>query len=332
MGWFGNLITGIKGSSTIDFVFIPDLALPGGDTALTFERDKTYVELHVQSLRLEKGRSFATRFHGLVYTFVTLSRMNEADSRIAAVSKPDDLAELDESSVGKVIPVRKRMMGAVPWRGGDMQLELGLFAVKSGNLITPVLDFVTRVSETAGISFVGAVKPFVPLISEGMDMIAGQTADSKLQVGIDTAIALEGKTSMACAIIATDKRDFDTGKITIDPADRKLLQNGQPLQEAYCVFSVQATARKADYGEIPEIKAAYETFRQAVIKGVQKEAEEALTVFRRIALFSPDLIPSDGAKLADDAAALMRQAFPGGGISRAARDALLPATLAQLPL
>lgn len=332
MGWFGDLINKIKGSEAVDLVFVPGLAMPGA-TAATFQRDRCYVELYVDSLRLEKNRSFATKFHGLVYSFVTLSRAGDSNAQVAAVSKPEKIAELDKDSIGKVITVSKQMMGSVPWRGGNLQLELGLFAVKSGNLLTPVLDFVTRVSETAGISFVGAVKPFVPLITEGMDMIAGQTQDSKLQVGVDTAIALEGKPSMACAIIAEDKRKIDPSKLSVDGADRKLLYDGQPLVEAYCVFSLRLVERKADYGEIPEIKAAYATFRDAVIKGVQKDAEEALVIFRRTALFSPDLIPSDAKTLVGEAEALMKDAFGAGGIAKKAdRDSLMPASLEGLSL
>ena len=99
-------------------------------------------------------------------------------------------------------------MGAVPWRGGDLGLELGLFSVKSGNILTPIVNFVSKVSEVAGISFVGAVKPFLPLITEGMDLIAGQPNDVKLEVGVDTNLALSHP--MACAIIAAKQGSFDT--------------------------------------------------------------------------------------------------------------------------
>src|SRR5207249_8602919 len=100
------------------------------------------------------------------YSFVTLSREGDTKAEFAAVSKPDKLAELDSQSLDKVITVSKQMMGAVPWRGGTLGLEVGLFSVKKGNLLSPVLDYVTKVSSTAGASFVGAVKPFLPRSEE----------------------------------------------------------------------------------------------------------------------------------------------------------------------
>ncbi len=331
MGWFSNLIDKVKGSSSIDYLLVSELDLPGLPDEPTFERDKAYVELYLDSLRLDDSRVFATRFHGLVYSFVTLARQSDGNAEFAAVSKPDKIAELDEDSLGKVITVNKQMMGAVPWRGGDLQLQLGLFSIKTGNLLSPVIDFVTRVSETAGVSFIGAVKPFVPLITEGMDMIAGQTDDSRLQVGVDTSMKLEGTASSGFAIIATDKTNLDRSKITIDPQDRKLLYNGSPLSETYCVFSLRSAARKADYGEIPEIKEAYEAFSKAARIGKQNDATEALTVLRRTVVFSPDLIPSDADLIVREAERLMQLAFGGGGISKSDNlEADIPATLGEL--
>jgi hypothetical protein len=54
-------------------------------------------------------------------------------------------------------------------------LELGLFSVKKGNLLSPLLNYVARVSDIGGVSFIGQIKPFLRLITEGMDAIAGRT-------------------------------------------------------------------------------------------------------------------------------------------------------------
>ena len=46
------------------------------------------------------------------------------DAELAAGSKPAKLAELDAANLDRVITVSSRMMGAVPWRGGTLGLEL----------------------------------------------------------------------------------------------------------------------------------------------------------------------------------------------------------------
>ena len=140
-------------------------------------------------MRLERARRFATRFNGVVYSFTSLPREGDAKAQFAAVSKPDKLSELDKNSRQGDYRIQADDC-SVAWRGGPLSLEIGLFSVKAGNLLTPILEYVTKVSSTAGISFVGAVKPFLPLITQGMDLIAGQQDDTELEVALDTDAAL----------------------------------------------------------------------------------------------------------------------------------------------
>src|SRR5262245_12290256 len=117
MGLLSKIFKGIVKQESEDLIFVPNLAFPELDTTTAIAADECYDELRVETLRIEKARSFATRFNGVVYSFVTLARQGEEDAVIPAISKPVKLAELDPDSLGNVITVSKQMMGAVPWRG-----------------------------------------------------------------------------------------------------------------------------------------------------------------------------------------------------------------------
>lgn len=306
MGWFKDLLGSVAGSAPKDLTFVSDVGRAGA-VSPPIVADDVYVELFVDSLRIDKARSFATRFHGIVYCFGSLSKLAEEDASFASVTKPDKLAELDKDSVGKVMTITKRMMGPLPWRGGNFELQLGLFSVKSGNVLTPLLNFVTKVSDAAGIGFVSVAKPFLPLISEGMDLIAGQTADTKLVVGVD--ISMQPQRAVTCAVIARKKDEIDASALSIDPSDGKLLLNGAPLDAAYCVFSIRATQQKADWGEIPELKESYAALRKALNGTDAEDAEAAFLVFKRKLLTSPDLISKDADALVAKARALVDALF-----------------------
>ena len=206
-----------------------------------------------------------------------------------------------------------------------MHLELGLFSVKAGNLLSPVLDFVTQVSSTAGVSFIGSVTPFVPLLTKGMDMIAGQVNDVALEVAYDANLDLS--TTGTYAIIAAPKNQIDTTKITVDRADRKLLEDGKELEHGYCVFSIRQTDRKADYGEIPELKEKYSALVAAIRSNNRQVATDALTAFRLTVLTNPDLIPTDAERLVAKATAQVDAAFPPAPSSPAGLAAALRGTL-----
>jgi hypothetical protein len=315
MGWLKKFIWGVAGAPPLDLTFAPSIraanaGIPG--LGKTIEPDQCYVELYLESLRLARARKFATHFHGVVYSFVTLSREGEEKAKLAAISRPEKLVELDAGSLDRVIIVSKQMMGPTPFRGGPVSLELGLFSVKSGNLLTPLLDYVTRVSSTAGISYVTAIKPFIPLITEGMDLIAGQQQDTALEVGIDTDLTLTR--GCVAAIIDRPDKSIDKSKLSLDD-DRKLLLDGGTLDCGYAVFSLRPTTEKSDYGEIPELKDRYAAIQSAIRTGNAKEAQDALASFRLATIASPDLISSDAAKLVEKARQKVKQAFPPGGFA-----------------
>jgi hypothetical protein len=211
-----------------------------------------------------------------------------------------------------VITVSSQMMGAVPWRGGTFGLEFGLFSVKKGNLLSPLVDYVARVSEQGGISFIGQVKPFLPLITEGMDLIAGQSQDSVIEVALDTNMALTE--SRLCAIVAVPRGTIDVSRLTLDPNDRKLLLDGRPLEEGYCVFSIRRSEKKADFGAIPEIKASFVALKEAISRD-KAQAETALAAFRRTVIVSSDLITIDKNRLIEKARIMQEAAFGAGPIA-----------------
>jgi hypothetical protein len=314
MGWLNSLIDRVLGAPPTDWTLVDRLPDPGfGVAGKAVSPDQCYVEVYVESLRLEKARRFATSFHGVIYSFISLARDGANRTELAAVTKPQNLTALDSGNLDRVITVSKRIACAMPWRGGPFGLELGLFSVKSGNLLTPLINYVVKVSDKAGIGAATKLDPFTPLITEGLDIIAGQTNDTEIELAVDTDLAVAD--SRLCALIAKPKGSIHLEDLTIDPNDRKLLLNGAPLQAAYCVFSIRATDRNPDWGRIPELQQAYADFIRAIGSGRHREAEEALAAFNRQVVITPDLITSDKERLKSKAKADLLEAFPGGGQS-----------------
>lgn len=314
MGWLNNLINKIAGAAPTDWTIVETLQDPGlGIAGKAIVSDECYIEIYVESLRLAKARRFASTFHGVVYCFASLARMGSNRAELASVTKPKNLAAMNSDDLDRVITLSKRVMGAMPWRGGPIGIELGLFSVKSGNLLTPLIDYVSKISGKAGISVVTQLDPFLPLITEGLDMIAGQTSDTEIELAIDTDMSLSE--SGLCALVAIPKGKINLGDLAVDKADRKLLHKGQALDAAYCVFSIRRNDRNPDWGEIPALQQAYKDFNRAILAGKRKEAEEALAGFNRQLIVCPDLISADKNRLKIKAREDLIAAFPGGGQS-----------------
>lgn len=290
---------------------IKDLAFagpPGSDDPI--KADECYVEVYLESLRLKTSQRILTQFHGVVYAFVSLAGGAGGTSRLAAISKPSELAKLDRQSVGKVITVEKKLIGATPWRGGDLGVELGLFSVKTGNTMTPVVDYIGAVSTAAGASFVAKAEPFLPLLEKGMDLLAGQASETSLEIGVDGNIT--PAKGCAWAIVAHPKGAALPATYSLDPTDKRLMVNGQEVTESYCVFSIRPVRQKADYGEIPELKERYDAFMTAIRANRMEQAKEAFATFRLAVFASPDLILDDANTMVSKAKQKLDLAFPGG--------------------
>lgn len=78
------------------------------------------------------------------------------------------------------------------------------------------------------------------------------------------------------------------------------------------MLSIRKTDQKADYGAIPDIKAAWARLSAAIMEDDKAKAGEALSVFRRTVLVSPDLISRDRHLLIKKAKDRVDQAFSQG--------------------
>jgi hypothetical protein len=318
VSWLGDIIKRVEGAESVRFISVSGLPLSRGKVleavpATPLVADECYIDIFVESMWLPQARRLTGFYHAMAHVYSTLTVLGRTSGQITFVSTPSELAKLDAASLSKVVTESKRALGPLPWRGGDLGLEIGLFSVKERDLATPFLDMVTDVSNTAGVGFLSAAAPFIPLVRKGVDMITGAAGSASLEIGLDTTL----KTPVAGyrAIIAADTSALDTSRLSVDIHDHRLLLDGGDLRKfPWMVFSIGSSLRKDDFGKIPELSAAYADFIAAIRRRKRSDAEEALSVFRTIVM-TPDLIPSDAQRLVEMASAQMAQTFPGGNQS-----------------
>jgi hypothetical protein len=317
MGFLSALIDRVAGVPPTSWTLVERLPDPDPARGLfgkPLEPDECYVEIYLESMRLEKARRFATTFDGVVYAYMGLARLGEPRAEIAAVSKPENLSALNGQSLQRVLTVQKRLLPATPWRGNPLALELGLFSVKTGDVLTPLIGFVTEISAKAGVSTAAMADPLMPLVSKGLDLIAGQTTETEIELAIDTDATVDESRLMA--IVAAPRGTYAPGGFSVDPSDRRLLHDGREVNAGYCVFSIRRADRNPDWGAIEQLQQAYADLKGAIRSGREADAREALAAFSRACIVSPDLIEKDGRALRDKAKAMVADAFEGGAQSR----------------
>jgi len=334
MGWIGDQIQKLVGADAVDFIVTEPLPLIDENgkrsepVSKLLEADACYVEMFVDAMWLPKARKLTSYYHGVVHVYTSIDRIGDEKARFAFVSTPTELAKVDPKSLRQVVTRTQRALGPVPWRGGDLELELGLFSVNSGDVTDSVLDLVSSMAGEGGVAFMSAAAPFVPFVRKGLQVVTGANSANFLEIGLDKAFTAPQTGTFA--IIAADRKDIDAKKLAV-ATDGRLLLDGETLRKhPWLVFRIGSTLQKADFGTIPELKAAWAAFVAAVRSRKRADAEEALTVFRTTALTSPDLIPSDAETLTKKAEEMMEKSFKGV-MQAKAKAAALP-ELSQIGL
>jgi hypothetical protein len=315
MGWIGGLVEAVRGDDALDFVLTQALPVivDGKLMASASERlgdDECYAEIFIEAIWLPKARKITGVYHGIVHAYSAIQREGEDKAKIAFVSSPVELSKVDPNSVGKVVTRSQRALGPIAWRGGSLDLELGLFSVKSHDLTTPFLDMISSISKHVGVSFVGPAASFMPLIRKGIELVTGAESAASLEIGLD--INLVQPATGCYALIAADRRNIDEQKLSVDAKDKRLLLNGETFRDhPWLVFRIGKDDKRPDFGTVPDLKHALDAFRAAVRSRKRKDAEDALTYFRVTALTSPDLIRADAKRLAAKAEDVMKASFAG---------------------
>jgi hypothetical protein len=332
MGWIKNFIDTIKGKQPTDWTFIEGIPVAGSPIeGQPIEQDRCYVELYVDSLKLGRVRKFATTFNGVVYAFAHTARQGDVPSKLSAVTQPQEIMNVGEADLNNVITFSKRMFKVIPWRGDPLDLELGLFSVKTGNIASDIADYVVRLSNTIAPGITSTFDPLLPLVTEGLDMMAGQTDEVELELAVDTSLQLSvGK---HYALIRKPRQEIDKAKLSVADGGR-LLHDGRDIDASFCVFSIRPRRDNPEWGNIEDLRKRFDELKAAILAGKQSDAEDAMAAFRRAVIVCPDLIMEDKKKVIRLATDQMELAFAGGAISatRGGAGSLRDMSLGDLPL
>jgi hypothetical protein len=142
--------------------------VPGGSQQEPLRRDECYLNIFVESLRIPKARVFTTRYYGAVYSYVSTERLGDETAHLQAVAIPNNLKDVDPEAADLIVSSNLRVVGPVPYRGGDIGIELGLVAVKSVDFSASYLQLVEDIAKTAGVGLVQTAMPFARLLERGI--------------------------------------------------------------------------------------------------------------------------------------------------------------------
>jgi hypothetical protein len=289
------LLDKILRTKAIDYTYAPITPAVGDTPRTAIQSGGSYISVLLRSMRIVSVRRGWNKFYPVVHSYISVPHRSGRVAEFQSVTSPSRLSELDASHLDRVISLNHRLLGPTPYRGGDLNLEIGLFSVKSDDLAKPFLSILETMAGAAGVSFVSVAMPFVAPLKQGLELLTGSNNIS-LEIGLSTIIS-EPETGYVFVMRAS-REEFKPEELKIAEDFRVVNKENYAIGDhPYMVFSIEASASREDWFLIPDIASVYAELMEAVHKGKATDASELFSTFKRTALTSHDLLASDAKRL-----------------------------------
>ncbi|WP_420401360.1 hypothetical protein [Flagellimonas sp.] len=291
MGWFQSIFK----SETQDWFFskIPFKQTPGDIKYSKVDAESRYIEIFLKSMRIVNLRKGFSKFYPTVHSHIEIAHKTGKSASFNVVTTSSNLELLDSKNIDRVINFNRRLLGPIPYRGSDVKIEAGLFAVKEDNLAKQFIALLDDISSLGGVSFISAALPYVQPLEHGIELLTGSKENVTLEIGLN--VELNKLETGYYAIIRVDKGQINVKDLLIDKKDFRLTdKKGNPFKDyPYMVLEISARKKRDDWYSIPEISKSYNNLKQEVLKRDYVNASDALKAFKYEILTCPDLLYKD---------------------------------------
>jgi hypothetical protein len=287
--WFANLIR----KRATDWYFAP---LEEQDEIAP---DKVYVSVFLRSMRILNVRKGLKRFAGAVHSFIELPQLGPGTAAFNTFTLPDQLKELDPERLDHVVVGSQRLLGPVPYRGGDIALELGLFSIETSDLVDAYLGILTDLANAAGVGYVNAALPFVKPIENGIQRLLGADGPAMLEIGLSKDV--DAPRAGSYVVMRGPAQDLGQLHLVHDGEFKVTRADRGKLDYPYMTYEITTTSIRNDWFKIDELRRAHATLQDVVRSGNVKGARDQFAVFRYATLTSPDLLYADAQRIVEEA-------------------------------
>ena len=149
MDLFGSLY---KSAEDWTFAWLNRDQVPDQAGPKDVEPDTAYLTGWLRSGRLVYRRELWSRLYGVTHSVIGMAhKSSDKPVEFRKVIAPDEFKNVDPKRLDKVIMGSQPLVGPVPYRGGILSFQLGLFAIQSTDLLAPYLSLLDDMSKQAGV-------------------------------------------------------------------------------------------------------------------------------------------------------------------------------------
>jgi len=240
MSWFNWKDWYVKQAQDWTYVAFEPAQVPDKLQRRPLGRDAEYFTVTLQAMRIVNVRVGFKKFYGVVHSQVTANHASGTPAEFQVVTTPDFLRNVISKNLDRVLFLERNLCGPIPYRGGRVSLQTGLFAVQSADLAEPFVSLLTELSQTAGVSFLSQAVPYLPFITRGIGLLTGGSQATVLQIGL--AREYTTLTTGWFAVIGASRGKIAADQLSISKDDNRIIDQttgGAIADYPYMVFKIE---------------------------------------------------------------------------------------------
>lgn len=175
-----------------------------GADAAPFNANDDYLIVRLASMFLRNSRVLWLKLSPLAHATVSLPGQTAVHAETSVVG-PAQFGDLSTAPVDRSIILNQKLAGPAVWRGGDLQIAAGLFAVPKDEAAGTLLDTLGQLSALAipGLKASVEIARVVKGGVEGLIGLSGTKAVLGVKIALaDPAIAAPGSEAAPCVLAA----------------------------------------------------------------------------------------------------------------------------------
>lgn len=287
---------------------------PTGEPILA---DDAYVVVRLAEMYLGTSRVLWRKLSPLVHVFVTY-RGAESHS----VAGPGQLQLLGDAGLERTLVLNLPLAGPIPYRGGDLTLLGGLYAVPRRDAAAALVEAIAALAPLVGPGG-AAAGTVAQVVKHGVDSILG-LGETALRLGVSDTFGGGGNVLRSGFHVGIGAPAAEVPATRLWMRDGRLVDGNSPALadpytgRDYFVLQVERLPRRSDWSGIAEL-APYERRFGEILRGAGDDAalDAAYREFTAALMDSPALTRSDAAQIATEVKAdvlARREAHRGGGL------------------
>lgn len=183
--WIENLFR--ERNSQMAWGRIPSERVVGGGPQPAYVANDDYIVVRLGSMYLRDSRELWLKLSPLVHGTVGLRGLREPRGETAIIG-PAQFGDLAVASADRSVVLNQRLAGPAVWRGGDLELAVGLFAVPKDQAAKALLGTLSQLSELGIIPGLQQGLDIGKIVKDGIEGLIGLNG-SRPVLGVKVALS-----------------------------------------------------------------------------------------------------------------------------------------------